>query len=38
VPVTTDGFIMAGIGFLTGWLGLGLLFAGLGGMLRRAVG
>ncbi|HHI70472.1 MAG TPA: DUF2937 family protein [Rhodobacteraceae bacterium] len=35
VPVTTDGLIAAGIGFLIGWLGLGLLFAGLRRAFRR---
>ena len=38
VPVTTDGLIAAGIGFLVGWLGLGLLFAGLRRMFRRTGG
>ena len=38
VPVTTDGLIAAGIGFLIGWLGLGLLFAGLRRMFRRTGG
>ena len=38
VPVTTDGFITAGIGFLAGWLGLGLLFGGLRRMFRRTAG
>jgi len=37
VPVTTDGFITAGIGFLAGWLGLGVLFGGLRRAGRRLI-
>ncbi|MCK4711791.1 MAG: DUF2937 family protein [Marinosulfonomonas sp.] len=37
VPVTADGFITAGIGFLAGWLGLGLLFGGLRRVARRVL-
>ena len=35
VPVTADGFLSAGIGFLVGWMGLGLIFGGLRRVGRR---
>lgn len=37
VPVTTEGFLTAGIGFLVGWLGIGLLFAALMRVTRRVL-
>lgn len=36
LPVTSDGFLCAGIGFLAGWGALSLLFAGLARLFRRA--